>query len=395
MWCAVDIFAQLKSFKAVTLSGDASKAFQASSAITSVNDVPRQQFRKELISVDTWVKDDGDGRSTINVTDAMIDHWVDCFARMARAGQSVPIPASHEDVGDSDKNRGFVKSLYKDRGALFMTCELIGSDALEAASRNDVSIGVSELFVDGRGNEYQFPIDHVALTPTPVIPGLGDFIPIAASKKRKGLSMSFDWKVLQTRLGITESLTDDNALEVLAKAFNKPSEMILSRVQKAIGATAALSAEKLTDVLANFITVTKKNAADDAVAGSSVTTDPELVKMGKRLVTMSFDQLKKDHVLTAPVVEALKDHFLSNEALTLAFKNGRGTDDVETLVKILSKNDSVVLSKERTAAQTLSALPNPIGAEHKGPSLGDLSDVRVKELRESGTPVATAESGGI
>jgi len=97
------------------------------------------------------------------------------FKRMSANGVRVHIPADHSDAAAD--NRGYVLTLKRVGDRLMALCQFIGADAIRDAARNQVSIGVAPTFVDGHGRVYHDAIVHVALTPVPVVPGQGSFIP--------------------------------------------------------------------------------------------------------------------------------------------------------------------------------------------------------------------------
>ncbi len=142
-----------------------------------------RRYRKELIRVGSYVKvEDG---IEFEVTHRTLRHWIGEFARMKANGVRVPIPNGHHNAGNADQNRGYVEALIVDGDALYMECRLIGRDAIQAAERADVSIFVPPQLVDGKGNVYVQPIEHVALCTDPVVPGLGEFVPLAASRAKE------------------------------------------------------------------------------------------------------------------------------------------------------------------------------------------------------------------
>ena len=109
------------------------------------------------------------------VTSGLLDNWVDQFSKMKANGVKVSIPNMHHNEGNPEHNRGWVSSVFRRGNSLFMTCDLIGEEALRAASVSDVSIKAVKEFTDGEGNKYDMPLTHVALCTDPVVPGLFRF----------------------------------------------------------------------------------------------------------------------------------------------------------------------------------------------------------------------------
>ncbi len=168
-----------------------------------------QRFRKEIIRIGGYVK----GAREFDITPAVLQHWATTFGEMKANGVKIPIPNQHDTSGDPDKNRGWVVDMFVDDDALVMVCDLIGDDAIKAASRCDVSIFSPPEFTDGKGRIYEWPITHVALVTDPAIPGLGEFVSIAASREWENTTMK--WVNIGKALGIKDDLTAETAEKLI------------------------------------------------------------------------------------------------------------------------------------------------------------------------------------
>lgn len=145
---------------------------------TDANGSPVKTYVKDLIRVGDWVMPStGD---EFSVTAADLDNWVAQFDRMNANGVKVHVPSGH--TNEADANRGYVVGMFREGDTLYGRIELIGADAIAMASRTEVSIYVPPSLKDGKGNVYTSPIEHVALTPIPVVSGQDQFRPIAASR---------------------------------------------------------------------------------------------------------------------------------------------------------------------------------------------------------------------
>ena len=142
------------------------------------NGQPFKTYRKDLIRTGTWTVPQTGRKFTVTQDD--LRHWRDVSLAMNTNGVKIPVPAGH--TSDPDKQRGFASGFSVEGDTLFAQITLVGEDAIKMASTNQVSIYQPEFMVDGKGNRYERPIAHVALTPSPVISGQGEFIPIAASR---------------------------------------------------------------------------------------------------------------------------------------------------------------------------------------------------------------------
>lgn len=315
-------------------------SFSATSAVAlDANKVPRQSYRKELIRTGQFVKDSEN--LDFEVTSDTLKHWAASFQQMKQNGVKVPIPNTHAAAGDADQNRGYVTDMFVVDDSLVMTCEMIGREGIEAAAKCDVSIWCPPKLRDGDGNEYKIPIEHVALCTDPVITGLGDFIPLAASKRAKEPNM--DLTKIKKALSIAEELTLENAEALILSAHE------------------ALT-KKLTTLGEQF-------DAFKATAGDKTPKpDAALVSLSADNRNMKLAALVEAARITPAVRDKLAKLFVDEAPLTLALSNGTAGLFNE-IVEALRENDPVKLG-ESSKAQTL-ALSSPIVSDEKNPLMAD------------------------
>ena len=217
---------------------------------TDDNGQPHRKYIKDLVRIGTWSHRNG----TTEITEADIDHWALTFAAMKAEGVGVTIPGGenpHENQDNADANRGQVLDMYREGDRLVGVLELIGSDGIVAASRADVSIATIPELKTGKGTVYKNAITHVALTPVPVVSGLGKF-KIAASRGgtvsvpvlRLAQEYAMDWKKIAQACGLDPAtLTDETAEDAIIKAVSgmtasvkaapKPEELKAAREELA------------------------------------------------------------------------------------------------------------------------------------------------------------------
>jgi hypothetical protein len=134
-------------------------------------------YEKELLPVGKltkWV----DGAKKVldaDITRSFLDNIVTNFKKFKEVGIRVPVFKTHKE--DPDNKRGQVEDVYvkqNSRGedSLFSKIKFDSQDAVQLGTTNDVSVLVPPKFVDGRSNKYLWPLRHVAITSTPVLPGL-------------------------------------------------------------------------------------------------------------------------------------------------------------------------------------------------------------------------------
>lgn len=107
-----------------------------------------------------------------------MDHWVKQFDAMALNGVKVYVPDDHS--AKAKDNNGWVKKMWRDGDDLKALFQFIGQSSLEKAAKNEVSVGIRDSLTDGKQNTYTDVLEHVALTPVPVIPDQQEFLKAAS-----------------------------------------------------------------------------------------------------------------------------------------------------------------------------------------------------------------------
>jgi hypothetical protein len=303
--------------------------------------VPSQHFRKEVIRVGSYVKDD-EGIE-FEVTPKLLKHWIATFKEMKADGIEVPIPAGHTD--EPEKNHGFVRDVFAEGESLFNIMELIGKDSIDLAKRNHVSIYCPPELINpkkmagGKRKIYKRPIVHVALTPKPVIPGLGPWEAVAASLTLKVKGEDMNWEEIRKGLGIEGEMTDETAPKLLLAHF------------KGLG-------EKHGELQLAFDELKKTNSNGDknGEKGKGETTppatkpDPMLIKLSSENRLNKLNALVEAARITPAVRDKLEEQYASEKSLTLSLS--RGGDNFDELVSALAENDPVELA-EKSGPQTL------------------------------------------
>lgn len=279
---------------------------------------PTRRFVKELARVGRYVKN-GD---TFDLTGEMLDTCVASFGRMKTAGVKVPVPAGHSEKPED--NRGWTEEMYREGDSLMGVVEAVGADAILMASRNDCSVQIKRDFVDGKGNRYPLAIDHVAMTPVPVIPGMGDFVTIAAS--RDGA---------------------DPVKVPLYRLARENKQMDLGKIALAMGCPAAdLTAENATDkITAHF---DKLKADAKALSREAPPVHPQIVTLSAENRQSKIDRLLHAGNITKATADDLGAAFIGQDHATIKLdmtEGGQGNGLFDKVVAALSKNSAIELGE--------------------------------------------------
>lgn len=265
-------------------------------------------YRKELIKVGNYLK--ASTGQAFEVTIATLVHWAKTFHSWIAAGNKVGIPLGHEHANEPEKNAGWVTNMFVEGNSLFSTMELLDPTL---ALTTDVSIFVPAEFTDGKGHRYVQPIQHVALTTSPVIPGLGKFTELSLSKGDN----TMDPKVLAKLLGMTEASTEEQL-------------------------TAEITKLKTPVVPATTI----------AASLPVVTVDPLLAKVVGENRSGKLTTLLNAGLITPAVKDLIDKRYVESTALTLSLSKG-GDDGFDLLVEVLTHNKPGDLLLEKSGPQLL------------------------------------------
>jgi len=309
------------------------------------NGVATKRFRKDLITEGVY-RHPKEGW-TLDTTPERMARWVKAFRAMTAAGIKVPLPAGHSY--DPRDGQGFAVEMSVEKNAagksvLFGVLEFVGDDAISLAYRTQqVSISINPDFTDGTGRHFGEVIEHVALTGYPVVPGQQDFKAIAASlvladedTNTKETHMTPEQLAkLKELLGLTEDLTAENFMDVLA-----------AKIKEMAAAAADLK--------------TKLDEAATAAEDATPPVDPELIDDRAESADEQIDSLVDTGKVVPAVAAALKLALVGEKGKRLAFCLSRRLSQTpesiaKGVINALKLNDPVTLGEQtRSQAMALS-----------------------------------------
>lgn len=319
-------------------------------AIALSSDNTGLTFEKELIYLGNFRKKTDTQDISFSVLDSTLEHWHNTVAAMLSNGVDVPVAIEH--TTDPTKNAGQLVSTSirpnaKGVNALYGVIKFVDTEKAKLAKSANVSVNIAKDKTDGLNRVYYSPITHVALTNYPVIPGLEPFAAISLSLTSGKPTM--DLRALATKLGIQDSVPDDQLPDAVAAAI----DALLKKLAEA-------NKEPDGD---------EKTPKPPAVAASA---PPKVAPVQLSLVrdarTQRVNSLVSSGKIVPAVATKLTAQYCTDAAIESAFA---GKDDgFEGTIVALSLNENVTTFKEQSGRQDL-ALSNAQRDDSKNPLVED------------------------
>lgn len=301
-------------------------------------------YRKELLPIGSYRKDSDDLDFEISLE--MLEHMQTTASGMLAAGVQIPLVKSHD--GDSAFGQVVGLSVDKDKGTSFVDIEFADDGCCAEAMRNDVSAFIPPEFVDGKGNAWKRPLRHVAITPYPVIPGLGKWESIAASfhdfKERKTPMLDDLTKALSLEFddGDDKETREKRVIEDVKTLANQALE--LSEELKVHNDRRAKVAEKMKEM---------KERRRQKKESNGPTKYPQNVVLAfGRARSREINDLVHESKITPAVAKGLMKKYCSGEEITLSLAND-GPSDFDDLMKIMAQNQSIPMSGRRPSDRSI------------------------------------------
>ena len=295
-------------------------------------------FSKEIIHTGQFIK--ASDNLMFEVKKDTLEHWAKTWNDMNANGIRVPIVAGHSNASDPKAVLGYVGAMAVIDNKLQMLAEFAGQAECDIALKNDVSIFVPPIKVDGNGIKYQSPIEHIAAVPDPVIPGLDGYVSLKCSNdKTENIPVLKEQKLMDfTKLSekLKIALNEINFEQEIIKAFEDKDSQVK---------TLQLSNE------------TKK-------------ASPEVVNLKLENYKLRLDTLCKAGKLTP----ACRDKFIEvckPEVLSLSLAT-EGTIKADSFLDILEMNTIISLG-EKTGIQ---------GQDVIDPHKNEISELTIPQVLE-------------
>ena len=253
------------------------------------------KFRKEILRVGHYIKESTE--QEFDITIDVLNHLVETFGLWVAGGNRVSIPLGHERAHLPEFNRGWVESLFIEGNALFAIMEL--SDP-KLALTTDVSVCIDSEFTDGHGTKYSNVLTHVALTTSPVVGGLSNFVKLSLSKGANSMSIL---KKLAKKLGITDAEPTEDAVVLALETKLKDTSAVVKKVELSVDVDplTKLVGENRDMKLSNFVKAGLITPAiKDIIAARYVETKALTLELSSKVDT-GFDFLCEILTTNKPV----------------------------------------------------------------------------------------------
>ena len=206
-----------------------------------VSDLPAFYYWKDAIVAGSYVHPAG--RFSLDITRERLDGFVNNFNRMRENGVGVPILMDHAATAQS--TLGWIVDVRRDGDRLLELHQFLGESARDIGLRNKVSLGIDPHFVDGKGNQYGEAIVHSAVTPMPVVPGQGEYLPVELSLVPKELAAEAASPVVEENPPVSKPVESTVDLSsVLSQVISMKRDLALAR-----GGVDAAVAQEIFDLL--------------------------------------------------------------------------------------------------------------------------------------------------
>lgn len=270
-------------------------------------------YEKEILPIGKLTRWVSDAKEVLeaNITRPFLDNIVSNFKKFKEVGVRVPVFKTHSE--DPSNKRGQVEDVYvkkNSRGedSLYGKIKFDNQEAVSLGTVNDVSALIPPKFVDGRGNKYMWPLRHVAITSTPVLPGLEDWNgPVVLAFEDASIGEdNVDLKPLMEELSLDYS--DDASPEEQLKSA-------LTTVRQ-LKSALSLSMEKEDEIALSFPPVMMKH-----------------LKASRETVVKSL-MLGPDPIFSPKMGQQIIDKYCSEEALRLDLSQDKEETEFDRTIEL-------------------------------------------------------------
>jgi hypothetical protein len=297
------------------------------------NGLPR--FWKQLAYTGNFVKVKPDGTSqTISLSQELFNWWHQYTVPGFKAeGIDIPLPVGHTMKPEARRGKLLETKLGLDklgRSSIFGLIEFAKPEYADLSASN-VSVFAPETFTSGNGKTYPWPLQHVAITDYPVLPGLEPFDMALSLDYSLTLGGAMTLRDLATKLGIPATVPED---QLLAQMDAKITAMQTPPAPPAPPVAPPAPRPPAPPMM----------PPRPPVAAS-------IISMARNSRKQTLTSLTEKGFIATAVAKELEEQYCSDDSLQLAMSaDDADGDNFDGLVKILEKNERVV-GQEKTGPQ--------------------------------------------
>ena len=147
------------------------------------------QYEKDVLRVGHWTHPDTG--EDLDFTLEKLERMASDSNRWMEIGHKIYMPSEH--TSDPRENGGFANRFRLDGDVLKARVEARDPEVARGIKNQtitDVSPRIQWNAVASNGEEFAAVIDHIALTPEPVLPGQGGFVPLARERTTAGAQLA-------------------------------------------------------------------------------------------------------------------------------------------------------------------------------------------------------------
>jgi len=337
---------------------------------------------------------------TLQMDRARMDRLCANFDKMQASGVRVPIYTTHK--GGSPATLGYLSAMVRggtpaarmlearragdaagkplDADTMYGICDFSDAESEALGKRvKQVSIQINPKFKDGKGNDYGEAIEHVAVTPEPIVPGQQDFEKLAfalsigdppqGAAGQGVLYLQRDTHSSKGALSMAKKPgEEEDDGEGECKTCGKAFSLAKEHLSKHLGAdhedVKALKPDNaMTYMCKHFSNLQDAhktlNAAHVASAklAASREVPPAALSMIAKASEVTLDAVQAKGCITPKVCASLKELLVgkvgARNVMALSLDEGTEENLVGRVAKILDENSPVELG-ERTKSQALS-----------------------------------------
>lgn len=310
-------------------------------------------YRKEVIYEGEFSKLNFSGNGIeFAIAHDTLNHWKRSLEEQLAAGIQVPFSKSHKTWDAPEDRLGKVVAAEvreNDNGLPSLILDFLFDDekSRDIGLKGDVSIGSPPVWYDGKGRKWEYPLQHVASTNAPVIPGLETWQAIAAAFNTRGSKMELDELIELLGIEVPDDANTDEAKKALIQAKLKE---LTGGGAPAEETPADAPVEASQGAKAAPATPTVPQAKKVTVAFSH----PTIVNTVRNARLAQLDALVTQNVITPAVKKKLELAHCSAEGIKLELSHADGNeskvfDDAIDLAKAMA-SDRPLKSSGRSAA---------------------------------------------